>query len=126
MSGPHRVAFALLLVGDREHALVDARLDELRRDDRRRAPDAAGRVHPDHRLPGCPERIGEIELGHHRALEHVGCLADDDRVDVAPADARVLERTIDRLAQQARQRDVRALDVVLGLTDPDDCATLCH
>ena len=33
-------------------------------------------------LPDGAERLGEVELGHHHALEQVGRLADDDGVDV--------------------------------------------
>ena len=62
---------------------MDARLDEMRGDDRRRAADAAGGVDAHDRLAGRAERVGEVQLRHHHALEHVGRLADDDGVDVA-------------------------------------------
>ena len=60
------------------------RLDEVRADDDRRAADAAGGVHAQHRLARAAERVGEEELGLHDALERVGRLADHDRVDVGP------------------------------------------
>src|SRR4026208_872028 len=47
---------------------------------RARAPDTARGVDAEHGLPGGAERVGEVELGHHHALEHVGGLADHHRV----------------------------------------------
>ena len=103
---PRRVALALLLVRDGEHALVHARRHELRRDDRSRAADTARGVHAHHRLAHRAERVGEVELGHRDALEHVGRLADDDGVDVAPRHARVFERLDRGLAHEPGHRDV--------------------
>ena len=85
---PHRVGLRLLLEGDREHPLVHAGLDQRGRDDRGRAADRAGGVHAQQRLAGGAERLGQEQLGHHHALEQVGRLADDDRVDVVEASAR--------------------------------------
>ena len=100
---PHRVGLRLLLEGDGQHAVVHARLHQRGRDDRRRAADRAGRVHAQQRLADGAERLGEVQLGHHHALEQVGRLADDDGVDVGEGELRVLERAVDGLAQQARR-----------------------
>ena len=94
---------------------MDARLDEVGRDDRGGAADRAGGVHPDDRLAQRAERLGEVELRHHHALEHVGRLADDDRVDVLPVELGVGERAVGRLADEAGDRDVLAGRDVLGL-----------
>ena len=78
-------------------------------------------------LPTAPSDLGEEQLGHHHALEQVGRLADDDRVDVVEGEAGVLERAVDRLAAQAGHRDVLALGPVVGLADPDHgCWQLAH
>ena len=118
---PRRVALRLLLVRDGEHPLVHAGRDELGRDDRRRAADRAGGVHADHRLADRAERVGEVELRHRDALEHVGRLADHDRVDVGPRHARVFERLERGLAHEAGHRHVLARGAVVRLPDPDDC-----
>ena len=81
---PHRLALGLLLEGDGEHPLVDAGLDQLAGHDRGRAADRAGGVHPEQRLADRAQRVGQVQLGHHHALEEVGRLADDDGVDVGP------------------------------------------
>ena len=91
-----------------------------------RAADAARGVHPQHRLAHRAERIGEVKLGHHHALEHVRGLADHDRVDVRPSHPGVLERALGRLTDQSRDRDVLPLRGVLGLADPDDRHSLAH
>src|SRR6185312_17205003 len=54
----------------------------------------------------------------------VGRLADDDGVDVPPAEAGVLERARRRLAHQPGERDVLPLGGVLRLPDTDDRATV--
>ena len=77
-------------------------------------------MHPQQRLAGGAERLGQEELGHHHALEQVGGLADDDRVDLVEGQAGVLERAVHRLAAQAGHRDVLALGAVVGLADADD------
>src|SRR5438876_1026264 len=82
-------------------------------DDGRRPADAPRRVHAHHRLAHRAERVGEVQLGHHDPFEHVGGLADDDRVDVAPAEPRVLEGAQGRLADEAGEREVVALRRVL-------------
>jgi hypothetical protein len=56
-------------------------------------------VHAQDRLADRSERIGEEQLGHHHALEHVGCLADDDRVDVRVVELGVGERARGGFAQ---------------------------
>ncbi len=117
---PRRVALRLLLVRDREHAFVDAGRDELRRDDRRRAAHRARGVHAHHRLADRAERVGEVQLRHRDTLEHVGGLADHDRVDVGPRHARVFERLDRRLAHEAGHRHVLARGAVVRLADPDN------
>ena len=123
---PHRVALALLLEGDGEHALVDARLHEARRHDARRAADAPRGVHAQHRLVGAAEGVVQEELRHHHALEHVGGLPDHDGVDVLPGELGVCEGALGRLAYEAGHRDVLARGGVLRLTDSDDGAALGH
>ena len=113
---PHRVGLRLLLEGHREHPLVHAGLHQRRR--RRCAvepPTEPAVCTRSSGLPGRAERVGQEQLGHHHALEQVGRLADDDRVDVVPADLRVGQRAVDGLAQQAGHRDVLALGAVVGL-----------
>ena len=65
-------------------------LDERRRHDRGRAADRAGGVHPQDRLARRAERVGHRQLRHHHALERVGGLAEDDRVDVRPGELGVV------------------------------------
>ena len=117
---PHRVGLRLLLVGHGEHLAVHAGLDQRGGHDRGGAADRAGGVHAQQRLARGAERLGEEELGHHHALEQVGGLADDDRVDLVEGQAGVLERPVHRLAAQAGHRDVLALRAVVGLADADD------
>ena len=85
-----------------------------------RAADAARGVDAEHRLADRAERIGEVELGHHHALEHVRRLADHHRVDVRPGHPGVVEGPFRRLPDETRDRDVLPLGGVLGLPDPDD------
>ena len=89
-------------------------------DDGGRAADRAGGVHPEQRLADGTERLGQVRLGHHHALEEVGRLADDDGVDVVHRQVGVRERAVGGLAQEARQGDVAAHRGVLGLADADD------
>ena len=51
-------------------------------------PTEPGGVHAEQRLAGRAEGVGQVQLGHHHALEEVGGLADDDGVDVGPASSR--------------------------------------
>ena len=94
--------------------------------DGRRPAHRPGRVHAQHGLAHRPQRRGEVELGHHDALEHVGGLADDHGVDVAPVEPGVLEGTRRRFAHQPGDRDVLALGGVLGLPHTDHRAALGH
>ena len=73
-------------------------------------------------LPTAPSAGGEVQLGHHHALEHVRGLADHDRVDVVPAEPGVVERPQCGLADEPGDRDVVPLGLVVGLPDPDDRA----
>ena len=57
---PHRLALGLLLEADGEHPLVDAGLHELAGHDGGRAADAARGVHPEQRLAGRAERVGQV------------------------------------------------------------------
>ena len=118
---PGRVALRLLLVRDGEHPLVYTRGDELGRDDRRRTADRTSGVNAHHRLADRAERVREVQLGHRDALEHVGCLADHDRVDIRPRHARVFECFDGGFAHEAGHRHVLACGAVRGLPDADDC-----
>ena len=71
-------------------------------------------------LPAAPEGVGQVQLGHHHALEEVGRLADDDGVDVGPGHLGVGERPRGGLADEAGHRHVAAGGLVLGLADADD------
>jgi hypothetical protein len=46
-------------------------------------------VHPQQRLTDGAEGVGQVQLGHHHALEQVRRLADHDRVDVRHRQARI-------------------------------------
>jgi hypothetical protein len=70
------------------------------------------------------ERLGEVQLGHHDALEQVGCLADHDRVDLVEGQARVGQRPVHRFAAEPGHREVLALGPVVGLSDADHCGAL--
>src|SRR4051794_7520151 len=98
----------------------------MRRHHTGRATDAARCVHAHHRLAHRTESVGEIELRHHHAFEHVRRLADDDRVDVRPGEPGVLERTQRGLADQPGHRHVLPLSGVLRLPDTDDRYALAH
>ena len=94
--------------------------DELAGDDRGRAADAARGVHPEQRLAGRAERVGQVQLGHHHALEEVGRLADDDRVDVGPVELGVVRGRGRGLPDEPGHRHVAPGRLVLGLADADD------
>ena len=87
---------------------------------RGRAADAARGVHPEQRLARRAERVGQVQLGHHHALEEVGRLADHDGVDVGPGHLGVGQRTRRRLPDEPGHRHVAPGGLVLGLADPDD------
>ena len=82
--GPHGVGVGLLLEGDGEHPLVDARRHQVRRPRWRSSRRPSRRCGP--AASACPRRRArrQVQLGHHDALEHVGRLADDHGVDVGP------------------------------------------
>ncbi len=86
-----------------------------------RPADRSRRVHADHRLADRAERVGEVQLRHRDALEHVGRLADDDGVDVGPRHARVVERLLRGLAHETCHRHVLARRAVHRLAHPDNC-----
>jgi hypothetical protein len=85
------------------------------------AADGTGGVHPEHRLADGAERVGEIQLGHRDAFEHVGRLADHDGVDVGPRHAGVFECLDCCLPHHPRERNVFPRRLVRGLPDSDDC-----
>ncbi len=101
---------------------VLAGLDVGRGDDRRRATDRTGGVHPEHRLADRTERVGQVELRLHDALEEVGRLAEDDRVDVGQRHVRVVEGAEHGLADEAAEGHVEPARLVVGLADADDRA----
>ena len=117
---PRRVRLRLLLVRDRQDTLVHTGRDELRGNDRRRTAHRTRRVHAHHRLAHRAERVGEVQLGHRDAFEHVRRLAEHDGVDVGPRHARVVERLRRGLAHEPRHRDVLARRTVMRLADTDD------
>ena len=102
--------------------LVLAGLHVRRGDDAGRAADRAGGVHAEHRLAHRAERVGQVELRLHDALEEVGRLADHDGVDVGQRHVRVVERAEHGLADEPAERDVVATRLVVGLADADDRA----
>ncbi len=71
-------------------------------------------------LPDRAQGVGQVQLGHHDALEEVGGLADDDGVDVGPRHLGVVEGPRGRLADEAGDRHVAAGGLVLRLADADD------
>jgi hypothetical protein len=99
---------------------MDPALDERRGDQRRGATHRARRVDPQDRLADTTQGIGQVQLGHHEALEEVWCLADNHGVDVGPAQACVLQRTHGRLPDQAGHGDVATRRPVVGLSHPED------
>ena len=110
---PHGVRLGLLLPGNRQNPLVDTGFDQAGGDDSRRTAHRAGSVNTQQRLSVGAQSIRHGEFGHHRTLEQVGGLSDDDGVDVVPADVGVEHRGVDGFTNQARHRDIVTLcDVV--------------
>jgi len=72
------------------------------------------------------QRVRQVNLGHHHALEHIGRLADDNGVDVVPLKGRILQSIDCSLTDQARDGYVAALGGVLRLADTDHCCQLSH
>ena len=93
---------------------------------RGRAPDGARRVHSKNWLSGGAKRIGQPQLWHHHALEHVGGGADHDRVDVFPRHVRVLKRAERRVADQPGNREVPPALPVFRLANADDRTVFSH
>jgi hypothetical protein len=83
-------------------------------------------VDPQHGLAGGSEGVGQEQLGHDHALEHVGGLADHDSVDVGPGKVSVFESALGGLPDQAHLGHVDAFGVVLGLSDSDHGTALTH
>ena len=123
---PHGVGVRLLLIGDREHPLVDARGDEVGGDEGGGAPDRPCGVHPEHRLADRTKSRCQVDLGHHVALEHVRGLADHDGVDVRPGQVGVGQRHLGRLTDESGDGHVVPLGLVVGLPHSDDCTAFCH
>ena len=115
-----RVALRLLLERDGHHALVHSCLHVVRSNDAGGAAHAAGGVDAEHRLAGGAERVRHVQLGLHHALEQVGRLAEDDRVDVGPCHLRVVERSDGGFPDQAGERHVAPTRLVVRLPDADD------
>ena len=90
---PHGVGLRLLLEPHGQHPAVHAGLDQAGRDEPRGPAHRPGRVHPQQRLAGRAERVGQVQLGHHHALEQVGRLADHDGVDAGQGEPGGVKRT---------------------------------
>src|SRR5699024_5734906 len=118
--GPHGVGFGLLLPGHGQHTAVASGLDVRGGHDRGGAADGAGGVHAQQRLAHGAQGVGHHQLGHHDALEQVGGLAHDHRVDVVPTHSGVGHGGVDRLAAQSGHRDVGAAGDVVGLPGAED------
>jgi hypothetical protein len=114
------VALRLLLEGHRQHPLVATGGDEVRTDDSGRATHRSSGVHAEHRLVDRAEGVGEVHLGLHDTFEQIGCLAEDDGVDVAPVHVRVLEGALGGLTDESGDRDVTTTLLVVGLADADN------
>ncbi len=123
---PGRIRFRLLFEAHRQHAPESTALHMTRGDDRGGTADAARGVHPQHRLAVATQRVRQIQFGHHHALEHVRRLAENQRIDIVPAAARVLECPLGRLPHQARDGHLLVLRFVLGLADPDYRYPISH
>ncbi len=117
---PHGVGLGLLLEGEGEDGAVDAGGDEVRGDQGRRSADGARRVDAEQGFADGAERVGEVELRHHDALEEVGRLADHDGVDVGPAQPGVLQGADRRFADESGDGHVVPGGDVFGLADADD------
>ena len=74
----------------------------------------------EHRFADAAEGLRQEELRHHDALEKIGGLTDDDRVDVGPSHFRVRECANGGLANQPHLGDVDSLGVVFCLSDSND------
>ena len=110
---------------DREHPLVPAGLDEVRGDDAGGAADRAGGVHAEHRLAGRAERVGEVELGLHHALEQVGRLAERRRRRCRPTSSGRRRARGSAASRTSPPSDTsQRRDLVVGLADADDRARL--
>ena len=77
-------------------------------DDAGGAADRAGGVHAEHRLARRAERVGEVELGLHHALEQVGGLAERRRRRCRPVICGVVERAERGLADETAEGHVPA------------------
>ena len=100
--------------------------DQAGRDDPGRPADRARRVHPQQRLADRAERVGQVQLGHHHALEQVGRLAQHDRVDVGQGESGVGQRPVHRLAAQPGDGHVGPPGPVPGLADAEHRGLLLH
>ena len=100
------VALGLLLECHGQHGPVFARLHMGRCDDTGGAADGAGGVNAENGLADSAERVGEIELRLHDALEQVRRLAEDDRVDVLEGHLGVVESAKHGFANETTDRDV--------------------
>ena len=105
---------------------MHARLDEAGRDERGRPAHRARRVHPEQRFADGAERIREVQLGHHHALEQVRRLADHHGVDVGQAQAGVGDGPVHRLAAEPGDGHVGPPCPVPGLAHSDDRGLMLH
>ena len=87
--GPHGIRLRLLLPRHRQHPAVLAGLHQARGYDAGRSTHRPRGVHPDQRLTRRAHGVGHEQLGHHDAFEEVGCLADDDGIDIVESGSAV-------------------------------------
>ena len=127
---PHGLGDRLLLPADGEHPLVHAGLHVAGRDDGRGAAHRAGGVHPEQRLADRSQRLGQVRLGHHDALEEVGGLAHHDGVDVVHRQVRVRRAPGRRPRAATRAATRRPGPPSTGSgrhrRRPHDCALITH
>ncbi len=107
-----------------EDAFVHLRLDQMGRDHRGRAADAAGGMYPHDRLAGRAERVGKVQLGHHDTFEDVGRGPDDDGFHVSPRHFGIVEGADRGLADESGHRHVVAAFRHLRHADTDNRGTV--
>ena len=85
------------------------------RDHRGRSTDRSGRVHTEHRLADRTQRVGEVQLRLHHALEDVGRLSEHDSINVGHCHLSVVKGSEHGLAHEAAEGHVETTFRMLGL-----------